>query len=363
MRHLVLALLLCGCGTTAATVERTVPTAGPDRLIVDVATGEVLARETAVSRLLAARHVYVGETHGSDYHHKVQLEVLRTMQLAGADLAVGIEWLPAAVQPAIDAWFSGRIDEQQFLKQADWKHNWGHHYDKYGPILRWARQQGVPVWALNVENAVPKAVASHGPKYVNSKIKPKLPPLDTANDAHRAFFKAMMERVKHGHRGRKHKHEHRGHHKGHKHKHSHPLLPKMERYYLAQLVRDETMARNLSQRLKGAPARTAVVLAGLGHIDPGYGVPSRARKLLDADFVIVLPVQHDKIGDHGLLLGKTRYPKKRADLLWEAPVSGGLSARYHVGLDRSDGLPVRAGVSDGRSRRSEPVGNTGSTDR
>ncbi len=333
MRALIIALLLSGCGTTGAVIGTPAPTTDGQRLIVDVTSGEVLTRERAVARLMAARHVYVGEQHGSATHHRVQLEVLEAMRSAGADLAIGIEWLPIEAQPAVDAWFSGAIDEEAFLKQADWKRNWGHAWDQYGLILRWARRHGVPVWALNVDRSVPKAVASHGPKYVSKAIKAKLPPMDTANEPHRRFFKAMMERVAHAHRGHKHRRPHKHHapRKGHRHQkpvHKHPLLPKMERYYLAQVSRDETMAQTLARQLKATPARTAVVFAGLGHIDHGYGIPLRARKLLGEGFEIVLPVENNKMSEQGLLLNKKAYPAKRADLLWEAPPVGGASAAF-----------------------------------
>ena len=98
----------------------------------------------------------------------------------------------------------------------------------------------------------------------------------------------------------------------------------MDRYYLAQLVWDESMSRNLAERLgsdEGA-GRTAVVLAGMGHIAYGLGVPLRAQQILKKPFAIVLPVARGKMGDHHPTLRKSGYPKKRGDLLWEAPISG-----------------------------------------
>ncbi|MFT7621286.1 MAG: putative iron-regulated protein, partial [Myxococcota bacterium] len=221
---LLLAAFLGGCGATAAAVNPVNPVApvapdpaSSDRLVVDVATGEVLDRAAAVARLRAARHIYVGETHGSETHHRVQLEVLEALRLDGADLALGIEWLPSEVQPAIDAWFSGVIDEKGFLRQANWKHNWGHHWKHYGPILRWARRHGVPVWALNAPNRLARAVVKLGPKRLPPELARLMPPMDTGNAPHREFFRVQMERVKHAH-GR-HGHKHKGHkHKGHKHK-------------------------------------------------------------------------------------------------------------------------------------------------
>ena len=98
----------------------------------------------------------------------------------------------------------------------------------------------------------------------------------------------------------------------------------MERYYLAQLVRDEAMSRNLALRLQSPEGRgkQAVVMAGAGHIAYGHGIPSRARALLGKPFRIILPVLAGKMMDHHKLLRKKTYPLKRGDLLWEAPYVG-----------------------------------------
>lgn len=331
-----------GCATTAPVDGTDDPLDGLQRAVIDVTSGELLDRAAAVRRLTGVRHVYVGERHTSEPHHRVQLEVATLMQRAGVDLVIGIEWLPEEAQPAIDAWFTGEIDEEEFLTRASWRENWGHTFDSYAPILRWARRHGVPVWALNAPNRLARAVARHGPEGVPEALKPLLPPLDTGNPAHRKFFEELMARVQHGHRGHS-PHRHHHHRPGHGTGPAppQPALSVMERYYLAQLVRDEAMSRNLGRRLQSAEGegKVALVFAGGGHIDHGHGVPSRAQRLLGEDFLIVLPIENGSLAEHHELLLQVGYPAKRADLLWEAPPVGDVVASGR-----------RAGVSARSSR-------------
>ena len=319
---LLLAVLL-GCGVPP---EREALPIGPERFIVDVPTGEVLSAREAAERLGDVRHVYVGEQHTSELHHRVQLEVLRTLAAAGVDLAVGVEWLPASSQPILDDYLAGRIEEPGLVQRLDWKHIWGHDFANYAPLLRWAREAGVPMWALNAPAGLSARVAQVGVAGLTEGQRKALPPLDTGNEAHREFFRMMMaQNAGHGH------HQHR-----HQHGHGQDQAPALdpaalERYYLAQLVWDESMSRNLAARLASpeGKGKTVVVLAGLGHVDHGHGIPLRAKKLTGLDFAIVLPVENGTMADQHHLLRRKGYPEQRADLLWEAPMVGGTVTSAH----------------------------------
>ena len=95
----------------------------------------------------------------------------------------------------------------------------------------------------------------------------------------------------------------------------------MDRYYDAQVLRDEYMAKNLASHLNAQAnkQRIAVVFAGVGHTDFGHGIPLRAARLLSAPFRIVLPIPHGRMDDHMGHLKNAPYPRRRADYLWEAP--------------------------------------------
>ena len=62
----------------------------------------------------------------------------------------------------------------------------------------------------------------------------------------------------------------------------------MDRYYAAQLLRDEFMAANVASAAQGNPEGVVVILAGRGHVDYGLGVPQRAQSALGVPYVVVL---------------------------------------------------------------------------
>ena len=258
--------------------------------------------------LASVRHVYVGEVHLSDAHHAVQLEVAERLQDSGAEIVLAIEWLPGLTQPALDAWTAGELTEAVFLERVQWGRFWGHPFDGYRPIFHWARANRVRIVALNPPPGLAEAVRRGGPEGVPASLRGALPPLDSANDAHRRYFFERMAEA------------------GRAHGHGHSLGPAvLERYYQAQLVRDETMAAGVARLVAESPRRVVVVLAGAGHVDFAHGIPVRAAKSA-GPFRIVLPVEAGKIPEAAREVTAKDYPDRRADYAWEAPRVGGVFA-------------------------------------
>ena len=92
----------------------------------------------------------------------------------------------------------------------------------------------------------------------------------------------------------------------------------LENYYMAQVFRDEHMARTLAAKLGGSEAkgRVAVVFAGRGHVEHGLGVPARAALLLGAPYVVVLPAKNRDGARPVAVPGQSRYPARKCDFRW-----------------------------------------------
>ncbi|MEC8022816.1 MAG: ChaN family lipoprotein, partial [Myxococcota bacterium] len=147
---LAVALATASCATTVhrGTAD-TAPLPGhTDRMIVEVTSGEVLGYRSVLKDLQSVRHIYVGERHAVPGYQETQLEVLRLIHRSGTEVGVGIEWLPMESQPIIDAFIARDINEPEFVKRVRWRHMWGHNYEAYSPIFRYARQHNIPIWAL-----------------------------------------------------------------------------------------------------------------------------------------------------------------------------------------------------------------------
>jgi uncharacterized iron-regulated protein len=322
MRQITLLLVFLMTTACATTQTADKPASGHfelgDRMIVEVTSGEVRATTEVVRDLRTVRHLYVGERHAVPGYQETQLEVVRSLHQSGARIGIGIEWLPMESQKLINAYITGSITEDEFIRRVNWKHLWGHNFEAYRPIFRFARSNRIPIWALDAPHGLARAVGRFGITKLPPKWRPLLPALNTKNRAHREFFEAMMSAVAHAHRGHKHGHGH-GHHR-HK-KPSAKGETMMDKYYTAQVLRDEYMAKNLVRHLARPEnkERIAVVFAGIGHTDFALGIPLRAARLLSAPFRIVLPVPNGKIDANTNLLRNKPYPLRRADYLWEAP--------------------------------------------
>lgn len=224
-----------------------------------LATGK-LAAELATKRV-----VFAGETHNRYDHHLNQLEIIQLLHEHGPNLAIGVEYFPQTVQPQLDDYIAGKTSEQEFLRAAEYFKNWGYDYRLYAPIFRYAREQHIPVRALNVPNELPEAVARVGVAGLSEKQRAYLPrEREAADDAYRARLRATFQA--HG-----------------------PSKPgDFEHFVEAQLVWDEGMAESAAAYLDANPDCRMVILVGAGHVEFGSGIPKRLERRTHAAYAIVL---------------------------------------------------------------------------
>ena len=114
-----------------------------------VKTQESATLPQLMSKLGSARLLYVGETHSAYADHLLQLEVLKGMASNPDGLALGVEWFQARFQPVLDRYLAGEIDEAEMLRQTEYYQRWRYDYRLYRPIIRYAREKGIPIIALN----------------------------------------------------------------------------------------------------------------------------------------------------------------------------------------------------------------------
>jgi uncharacterized iron-regulated protein len=214
-----------------------------------------------IPRLASKRVVFVGEAHDNHAHHQRQLAVIRGLHRAGRQLAIGLECFQRPFQAALDDYVAGAIDEQTLLARTEYHSRWGFDPALYRPILRYAREQRIPLVALDLPaEAVERARAD---RLVGA------PP-------YRPDHLARLRRLHADHLARRRVHADPA---------AGPGLS-FARFVQAQLLRDEGMARAAADYLGAHPARLLVVLVGSGHL-AGPGVPARLRRQLPVDLAVV----------------------------------------------------------------------------
>lgn len=261
----------------------------PSRL-VDGRTGETITEAELASRLAEARVIYVGEKHDRPHDHAVQLQIIDMVHRFDPSVGVGMEMFKRPFQKWVSDYVAGDIDEDRMRARTEWSSRWGFDFALYRPILEYARDNRLPVYALNARDEITRGVARGGLDSLDEADRAAVPELVLDHAEHRAEIQAVFD--EHG----------MGHGK-----------MTFENFYTAQVIWDETMAHEVALELSkpGAPKRI-VVLAGGGHIRKGYGIPGRAARRGAKPWVSVYPVMAN--GEQSVI--DELVAQKVADVLW-----------------------------------------------
>jgi uncharacterized iron-regulated protein len=218
-----------------------------------------------LDRIADRRVVFVGESHDRYEDHLNQLAVIEGLHARGKSLAIGMEFFQQPYQAAIDAYIAGEIDEAEFLRRTEYFDRWRFDYRLYRPILRFAREHGIPVIALNLEAELTRRVGEVGIAGLTEAERARVPAeIDRNDPTYRERIEAVFA--------------------------MHPSESQrdVENFLEVQLLWDEGMAERAASYLKLHPERTLVVLAGSGHVEYGQGIPSRLTRRLDVPTAIIL---------------------------------------------------------------------------
>lgn len=265
----VLAAALCACAAVRPP-ELAAPPA-------DVRPGEAfdaaarpLGLDALARRAAGADYILLGESHASACDHRVQADVLAAMAALGAVPVLGLEMVPAERQPVLDRFNAGEIDVDGLAGAVDWKGVWGHPYAAYRPVFEAARRAGAPLAGLNVPRRVVRAVGEGGLEALapeDRALAPEtiIPPApEQAADLERVLARHAMP----------------GHGDGEA---AAPVSPsaqaeRRERFLRVQALWDTAMAR-AAVAARRAQGRPVLILAGVGHVENGWGIARRLHVL------------------------------------------------------------------------------------
>jgi aminopeptidase N len=210
--------------------------------------------------------IYIGERHGNYEDHKLQLKIIMGLHEKGRKFAVGMEMFQRPFQPAIDEYLAGAVDERQFLKSTEYFKRWQFDYNLYREIVEYAKAKNIAIVALNQWSEITKKVAKEGLDGLDFLEKREIPEgMDMADEDYRNLLSSVFQ----SHRQRDN--------------------INFDYFYQSQLLWDETMAHTADEFLKKNPDCQMVLLAGVGHIMHGYGIPKRLFRLNGKDFVTLMP--------------------------------------------------------------------------
>jgi len=280
----------------------------PATKVLDVASlGEL---DALIEQLADDRIVFVGETHDRYEDHLNQLAIIRGLHERGKPVAIGMEFFQQPFQDRLDAYIAGDLSEAALLRESEYFERWRFDYRLYRPILRYAREQGIPLIALNLPREITDKVGDGGIASLSPE-EAELIPEDIDRDApgYRAHLEAIFA--------------------------MHPKAQdaSFDHFLEVQLLWDEGMAERAARWLQDNPDSQLIVLAGSGHVEYGRGIPSRVQRRLEVPMAIVMSGQQRPLD-----------PKMADFLLYPQPVSLPQTGLMGVMLDtdsEGDGVAIQ----------------------
>jgi uncharacterized iron-regulated protein len=263
-RLVALALFSTACATR--TVVITEPISVPGIRVVDATSKLDVDFDALVKRLAETDVVVFGENHDDPETHRVEFGLLDAISRTGRPVILSLEMFERDAQPLLNEYLAGRISEPDFLARS---RLWDRYITDYRPMVELAKAKGWPVIASNVPRPMASAVGRKALAALDT-----LTPLERTwaardircpEDAYRVRFMETM----------------RGHGSGGAAPQPGDTLPTAvaNRFYLAQCIKDETMAESIVESRNGRPPDAIIVhYDGAFHSDYRQGTVDRVKR-------------------------------------------------------------------------------------
>ena len=241
--------------------------------------GQATTMEALLERAHQAGIVLLGESHDSHEHHRWQLQVITALHSRHPELVIALEMFPRRVQPALDRWVAGEIDEAEFLRASEWRQVWSFDPALYLPIFHFARMNRIPLVAINVDRSLVQTVSEKGyaaiPATEREGISEPAP-------ATVAYEDMLLESW-------------RDHLPPDKQQDAALTRQDAEfrRFVESQLVWDRAMAHGIADAARQKPEAVVVGLMGSGHVIHGWGVSHQLQRMGRKAPLTLLPWDRD----------------------------------------------------------------------
>ncbi len=238
--------------------------------------------------------VVLGETHDRAADHRWQLQTVAALYGRRADFVLGFEMFPRDVQAVLDAWVRGELGSSEFLEQTRWDEVWGYPADLYLPLFHFARDNRIPMVALNVDRDLVRRVGREGWNAVPAEARQGIGgPAEIAPSYRRALAWIFAHK------------QHAG--GGHGAVAAGPIRepdataieavlddPSFARFVEAQQLWDRAMAEAAATAHNRPGHPLVAVIAGRGHVEHGWGIPRQLADLGVKDVSVLVTVPADE---------------------------------------------------------------------
>lgn len=307
IRHALFLTLAVGC-TSCDSLEQDrgsfqlpVPAAGARIKPGTFDLGDPRKVDELTGKLTEKRALFIGEIHDQPQHHQNQLRLIRNLHARYPYIAIGVEYFQQPFQTHLNDYIAGYIDEREMLIRTEYFKRWKLDYRMLQPILGFARDNRIPVLALNISDEIHHKVFNGGLSNLTPEERARIPDdIQPIGNDYRNRLKTIFN--------------------------VHPEGNTFDTFVEGQQLWDEAMADVAANYLKDHPQTLLVVLAGLGHMMYGDGIPKALNRRLGGHY--------SAVAINGKQFGE--YPGI-ADFILAAPGGAGLPKPGKLGISIEDG--------------------------
>ena len=284
-----------------------------------MATGHFIDQQALFSSLSHYPLVYVGEVHDNPASHRLELDILRSMQTSHPGrVTLGMEMFNHEQQAVLDRWVMGELSEKDFLRESRWYENWGSDFELYRELMEFCRDQEIPVIGLNASKTLGRKVSMTALAELDEETRKQLPVMDMDDPYQHEMIKNIFG----------------AHGAG---------ASMLDSFSRQQTLWDETMAATVADYMHKHPERRMLIIAGGWHVNYGFGIPRRVYRQLPRPYVLVggenLEIPDQKLS-HLMDVELPEFPMRAVDYLvyqtYEVFEPRGV--RLGVSMDDSDDL-------------------------
>lgn len=219
--------------------------------------GKAISLDEAVQSLAAYDVALFGEYHDKAAVHQEELAFLEKMYAKNPELTLSLEMIERDVQPLLDRYLQGKATETEFVAAS---RPWKNYLEDYRPLVNFAKARRMDVIASNIPRYMAAAYAKSGTlDGIEDEQKQYLPRVHRVE--HAAYYAQFAAYMNAGHSGM-------------------PMPPeRIERFYQAQCLKDDTMAESIADAFAKDPKRRILHVQGEFHGRNGLGVAEKLKKL------------------------------------------------------------------------------------
>jgi len=217
---------------------------------------KALSLDSIMNKISKERVIFIGEIHGTANIHLLQLEIIKRLRQSGKELVVALEAFPFTRQEILNKWIEGSLNKHDF-EQA-YRTSWSIPFDYYEGIFDYAKEQHIPLVAMNAEDAGIREVTKKGLRTVPEDFLRKIKFTDCSTDT---VYKDIVNSIHH--------------------------VSESPFFCDGQRLRDAVMAFNIANAMRGNNY-TVIVLAGVAH-STKIAVPRMLESHTAATYTVLLP--------------------------------------------------------------------------